>query len=178
MESVPFTENKLTWNYEELWNHSKLKLLTKIESVLHSFHSTMKVKWITFSQTKFFSFSFPHFYYFCFNSHIVNVASPLPKEFFSSAPVLRYKINCEEGSLNDTENLLSVLMLGLAWKPVTLCYITSVLCFPLLCSTNLCPVLLRKCPYSLSKTLRLNNLAYWFELVQNVAEVMAEIRPK
>lgn len=68
----------------------------------------------------------------------------------------------------------------LARKLVTsLCYIPSVLHFLLLRSAvNLCPVLFRKCPYYLSEALRLNNLAYWFELAQNVAELMAEIRQK
>lgn len=90
------------------------------------------------------------------------------------------KINWEEDGVNDMENTVSALMLGLARKLVTsLRYIPSVLHFPLLHSAaNLCPVLLRKCPYYLSKAPSLNNLAYWFELAQNVAELMAEIRPK
>lgn len=102
-------------------------------------------------------------------------SSPQPESSGSD-----YNINWEEDGVNDMENIVSALMLGLARKLVTsLCYIPSVLHFPLLRSAaNLCPVLLRKCPYYLSKPPSLNNLAYWFELAQNVAELMAEIRPK
>lgn len=74
----------------------------------------------------------------------------------------------------------SALMPGLARKLVTSsCYVPSMLHFPLLHSAaNLYPVLLRKCPHYLSKAPGCNNLAYWFGLAQNVAELMAEIRPK
>lgn len=129
-----------------------------------------------------------------FSLLISTISSLIPKElkqpplFHKSSSLLPpetsdsdYKINWEEDGINDMENtIVSALMLVLARKLVTtLCYITSVFHFPLLrFAANLCPVLLRKCPYYLSKSLSCNNLVYWFELAQNVAELMVEIRPK